>query len=208
LPNPIDPIIFSEFSQLKLRTKPWSTDTIKVFIPTRFDHTKGLNIFFDLLINALHKNPKLLNDSVLYIIVWPNTAPAMYYYIRLLRDKGVKIRVLPLLSRKELLKMYNISNIVVGQFVFGSLSLTELEALALQNYVITKPLDAITRLAYKSHFDIQKIPVSEVQNLDDLMNFLTSSLQKANLEGTLFVERVANPYYISKELLKYYQKLG
>jgi hypothetical protein len=65
LPNPIDPIIFSE---LKFRSKPWSTDTIKVFIPTRFDHTKGLNVFFDLLINALNKNPKLLNNCILYTI--------------------------------------------------------------------------------------------------------------------------------------------
>jgi hypothetical protein len=45
LHNPIDPIIFSE---LKLRTKPWSTGTIRVFIPTRFDHTKGLGQFDEL----------------------------------------------------------------------------------------------------------------------------------------------------------------
>jgi hypothetical protein len=40
------------------------------------------------------------------------------------------------------------------------------------------------------------------------MDFFTSIPHKANLEGTILVERVANPFNISKELLKYYQKLG
>jgi len=205
LHNPIDPIIFSE---LKLKSKPWNTDKVRIFIPTRFDHTKGLNIFFDLLVNALNKNPKLLNDYILYIIIWPGTALAMHHYIQLLRNKGIKMKLLPLLSRKELLEIYHRSNIVVGQFVLGILSLTELEALALQNYVIIKPLDAVTRFAYRSYFGMQKIPVSEIRNSDDLMNFLTSIPHKANLEGAIFVERIANPFNISKELSKYYQKLG
>jgi len=205
LHNPIDPIIFSE---LKLRTKPWNTGTIRVFIPTRFDHTKGLNVFFDLLVNALSKNPKLLNDCILYTIVWPGTTSAMHHYIQLLRNKGIKMKLLPLLSRKELLEIYHRSNIVIGQFVLGVLSLTELEAPALQNYVIIKPLDAVTRFAYRSYFGMQKIPVSEIRNSDDLMNFLTSIPHKANLEGAIFVERIANPFNISKELSKYYQKLG
>jgi hypothetical protein len=92
--------------------------------------------------------------------------------------------------------------------VLGGLGLTELEALALQNYVIMKPLDVVTRLAYKSYFGVQKIPVFEVRNSDDLMNFLTSIPHKANLEGSAFVERVADPLSISKELLRYYQKLS
>jgi hypothetical protein len=104
--------------------------------------------------------------------------------------------------------MYYKSNIVVGQFVSGILSLTELEALALQNHVIMKPLDVASRLVYRINFNIQTIPVSEIQNLDDLMHFLDSISQKPNLEGHFFVEKVANPYNISKELLKYYQNLS
>lgn len=186
LHNPLDPIIFSE---LKSRTKPWSTDSKIIFIPTRFDRIKGLNTFFDLLIDGLHKNTKILSDSVLYIIAWPNTASEMNSYINFLRNKGVKIKILSLLSRKELLEMYYKSNIVVGQFVSGILSLTELEALALQNYVITKPLDVAARLAYRINFNIQTIPVSEIQNLDDLIHFLDSISQKPNLEGHFFCRK-------------------
>jgi hypothetical protein len=132
----------------------------------------------------------------------------MHHYIQLLRNKGIKMKLLPLLNRKELLEMYHRSNIVVGQFVLGSLGFTELEALALQNYVIMKPLDVVTRLAYKSYFGVQKIPVFEVRGSDNLMNFLTSIPHKANLEGSAFVERVTDPLSINKELLRYYQRLS
>ena len=104
---------------------------------------QGLNVFFDLLVNALSKNPKLLNGHILYTIVWPGTASAIHSNIQLLRNKGVEIKLLPLLNREELLEMYHRSN-----------------------NVITKPLDAVTRLAYRSYFGIQKIPVSEVRNYD------------------------------------------
>ena len=204
LHNPIDPVIISE---LRSREKPWNTDIIRVFIPTRFDETKGLNTFFDLLIDALHENPKLLDKHVIYIIVWPNTMATMNYYIQQLRGKGVKIKLLPLLSRREMLEMYYKTNIVVGQFIYGIMSLTELEALSLQNYVVMRPLNVITRFAYMTHFGMQKIPVSEIQNSNELAGLLSSVPQRPNKEGWFLIERVANPFKISRDLVRYYQNL-
>jgi len=106
-----------------------------------------------------------------------------------------------------MLEMYYKSNIVVGQFIYGIMSLTELEALSLQNYVIMRPLNAITRYAYKTHFGMQKIPISEIQNSNELATLLSSIPQRPNKEGLSFTERVANTFKISRDLVKYYQNL-
>jgi len=204
LHNPIDPVIISE---LRSREKPWNTDIIRMFIPTRFDETKGLSTFYELLIDALREDPKLPDKLLIYIIVWPNTMTTMNYYIQQLREREVKIKLLPLLSRREMLEMYYKSNIVVGQFIYGTMSLTELEALSLQNYVIMRPLNAITRYAYKTHFGMQKIPISEIQNSNELATLLSSIPQRPNKEGLSFTERVANTFKISRDLVKYYQNL-
>jgi len=87
------------------------------------------------------------------------------------------------------------------------MGLTELEALSLQNYVVMGPLNVITRFAYMKHFGMQKIPVSEIQNSNELAGLLSSVPQRPNKEGWFLIERVANPFKISRDLVRYYQNL-
>ena len=105
------------------------------------------------------------------------------------------------MARKELIKYLKCSNIVIGQFLYGILSLTEIEALALQDYVIMGPLRAITRSAYKTH-----IPVIEIGNVQDLISFFSSIPSSPNLEGRLFAKEVSDPLKIARNLLKSYSK--
>jgi hypothetical protein len=138
------------------------------------------------------------------MIVWPNTADNIASLVKKLQ-KCVKVVLLPLQTRKCLIKLYQSVNVVVGQLLLGTLSLTELEALASQNHVIMGPLRPITRNAYRAIFKTQ-IPVIEISGMSDLIDFLSKLPLSLNFEGREFAIRVSEPVEIGKRLLKIYSE--
>jgi len=66
LPNPIDPIVID-----KAKDRKYASDVCKIFIPTRFDHTKALNKFFDQFIR-LATEFRNVKCEITWIL-WPNT---------------------------------------------------------------------------------------------------------------------------------------
>jgi len=195
--NPVDPMI------LEIKERRWEVSTLRIFVPTRFDVTKGLDRFFDLLIEYFRENSEIRRYTELHMVVWPTTASNMYRYLKALSSLGMQVKLLPLLNRRKLIETYLRSNVVIGQFIYGIPSLTELEALATQNYVVMRSLENITRYAYLSLYGVEP-PVSAVRNVDDIKRALSSSIQRPNSKGRNFVGKVANPHKVCKELLEYY----
>lgn len=198
LNNPCDPLI------LRGQATKDVNSHCKILCPTRFDATKALDNFFNLFIRALRERPDLSKELQLFMIVWPNTADNIASLVKKLQ-KCVKVVLLPLQTRKCLIKLYQSVNVVVGQLLLGTLGLTELEALASQNHVIMGPLRPITRNAYRAIFKTQ-IPVIEISGMSDLIDFLSKLPLSLNFEGREFAIRVSEPVEIGKRLLKIYSE--
>jgi len=196
LPNPIDPIVID-----KAKHRKYPNDVCKIFIPTRFDHNKELNKFFDRFIRLATEIRDVKCEMTW--ILWPNTiSDVKPIYSKLKNMKLLKINLLPLLDRMRLIQMYLDHNIVIGQFKLGVLGMTELEALASLNHVLMGPLDVMARLVYRS-----TVPVIEVRDSQDIVNAIDKALKGPNKDGINFVTKYHNPLKISEQLVNLYDKL-
>jgi len=102
----------------------------------------------------------------------------------------------------RLIHMYLDHNLVVGQFKFGILSMTELEALASLNHVLMGPLNVTARLVYRS-----PVPVIEVRDSQDIANAIDRALKGPNKDGIYFVSKYHNPLKTAEHLVNLYDKL-
>ncbi|AEA11517.1 hypothetical protein TUZN_0011 [Thermoproteus uzoniensis 768-20] len=175
---------------------------IKVLIPTRLDEHKNLQLFYEMLSEAV-KNI----DFYIHIthIVWPETVDAFINrvlptYKHLTKNKNIKFKVLPLQNRYDLLSLYLDSNVVIGQFKLGILSLTELEALATLNHVIMSRLNVRTKAVYSS-----EVPVCSINDSSELGKCFDRIISEpANLSGLEFIERYHSIEKVINMLLSYY----
>ncbi|MCC6019604.1 MAG: glycosyltransferase [Candidatus Verstraetearchaeota archaeon] len=173
LPNPVDPLIelgyedesFIRPEVLSYINKISHVGRYKkmIFIPTRQDHTKGLQTFIHFLMHS--QVVKRYQNKVFFAIIkWGNYSGE---FIKSLKKMNLDVIVLPLLNRHEYLKVLKLSDIVIGQFKLGVFGLTELEALALGKPLIRGNLLPIVHSMYP-----ERIPVYEV-NLDNFDHVLS-----------------------------------
>ncbi len=185
----------------KAKYRKYPNDVCKIFIPTRFDHNKELNKFFDQFIRSATEFRDVKCEITW--ILWPNTiSDVKPIYSKLKNMKLSKINLFPLLDRMKLIQMYLDHNIVVGQFKLGALGMTELEALASLNHVLMGPLNVMTRLVYRS-----TVPVIEVRDSQDIVNAIDKALKGPNKDGIDFVLKHHNPLKITEYLVNVYDKL-
>ena len=154
LPNPVDPLIEFEYEDksfirpevLSYVNKIYHIGKHKkmIFIPTRQDHNKGLQTFIHFLMHSQIAK-KYQNKAFFAIIKWGNYSDEFF---KALKKMNFDVMVLPLLNRHEYLKVLKLSDIIIGQFRLGILSLTELEALALGKPIITGNLLPIVHSMY------------------------------------------------------------
>jgi glycosyltransferase involved in cell wall biosynthesis len=173
LPNPVDPLIelgyedesFIRPEVLSYINKISHAGRYKkmIFIPTRQDHTKGLQTFVHFLMRS-QVVKRYQNKAFFAIIKWGNYSGE---FIKALKKMNLDVVVLPILNRHEYLKILKLSDIVIGQFKLGVFGLTELEALALGKPLIRGNLLPIVHSMYP-----ERIPVYEV-NLDNFDHVLS-----------------------------------
>jgi glycosyltransferase involved in cell wall biosynthesis len=179
--------------------------TIKVLIPTRLDEHKNVQLFYEML-------PEVVKDVDFNIkfthIVWPGTVDTFINkvlptYKLLTKNKNIKFKILPLQNRYDLLSLYLNSNVVIGQFKLGILSLVELEALATLNHVIISRLNIRTRACYSS-----EVPVCSIKDSSELGKCFDRIIREpANLTGLEFIERYHSIEKVINMLLSYYYNI-
>jgi len=208
LPNMVDPyyILFVKNNiENIIYNKKRNIDkdlTIKVLIPTRLDEHKNVQLFYEML-------PEVVKDVDFNIqvthIVWPETVDifisrVLPTYKLLTKNKNFKFKILPLQNRYDLLSLYLNSNVVIGQFKLGILSLVELEALATLNHVIMSRLNIRTRAVYSS-----EVPVCSIKDSSELGKCFDRIIREpANLSGLEFIERYHSIEKVINMLLSYY----
>jgi hypothetical protein len=173
LPNPVDPLIEYGYEDESF-IRPEVINCINkisrlgrykkmIFIPTRQDRNKGLQTFIQFLMRS-QIIEKYRNRTFFTVIKWGNYSNE---FIKALKKMNLNVIILPLLNRHEYLKVLKLSDIVVGQFKLGILSLTELEVLALGKPLIMGELLPIVHSIYP-----ERIPIYEV-NLDNFDHVLS-----------------------------------
>ncbi len=196
IPNIYDPLI----DKIIQRFPVSSDNDIRIFIPTRFDYSKGLNVFFDYLLKVIED----LYDKriAITLVMWPRTRRLLYPYLNKLgKYNNVSLRIIPLLPRIDLFKYMMDHDLIIGQFKLGSLGMTEVEALALQKNVIMGPLEKITLKFYND-----ALPVIVIQSSNDL-RILLRKKPKPNIEGRKFVKKHHSMNIVIEKLIKLYSEI-
>jgi hypothetical protein len=207
LPNPVDPLIeYGYESESFIRPEVISyINKIShlgrykkmIFIPTRQDRNKGLQTFIQFLMYS-QIIEKCRNRLFFTVVKWGNYSDE---FIKALKKMNLNVVVLPLLSRHEYLKVLKLSDIVVGQFKLGILSLTELEALALGKSLIGGKLLPIVHSIYPERIPIYEVNLdnfdhvlSEVMNIDENSSYNEIQKRKRFIENFHSIKRVTQLY--------------
>ena len=118
------PIFFEDFAPIKERTD--TGRQLKIFCPSRIDfRTKGTNIFFRGFARAIRKR----KDLYLTFIDWGPDSNKIKKFIKENNLGGYVHSTLPF-GKKELIEQYQLSDIVVDQFIFGGFGMVGIEAMA------------------------------------------------------------------------------
>lgn len=174
-------------------------------------HPSGLNWSLkgsDLFLKAYVRLIKEVKDVFLLLIDWGIDKERTK---RFLKEAGAAkhVKFLPLLDHEKLIKHYNAADIIISQFVVGSIGLITLEAMSCGKPVMVHVSEEYYKLCYPELPPVVNAQ-TEDQIFEKLYDLVTDESKRRQI-GKKSQEWVSNYHHwkkVSKNLIKIYESLS